>query len=158
MESLSWSLPLQYLLSLSLSLSLLAPLTVLVSLPMSQQESTGVVASPSRPIFLMIATIMLDLVRNLSALRGFGDRHGLKGLVRVIGIVEFDSGIERGTWLAAKKDAGDDGGGHDNPLVLAGIRRSMKEAVCVGKEVEVFEADHRFLLAESGGHNRRSVD
>ena len=42
----------------------------------------------------MVAAVHFDLVRTLSTVRGMDDRCSVMGLVRVIGIFEFDSGFK----------------------------------------------------------------
>ena len=97
----------------------------------------------------MTATSNLHLARTLSTSLGTGDRLGIKGFVRVIGLVEFDPRIKQGAGSAAEKDGDKDTRSDLNSLPLICIRRIIQHSVCIEKEVEVVEADHRFLLEQS---------
>jgi len=127
--------------------SLIACCTVVAVNVAARIDGRDSIAATS-PLSAM-ATIIPDFVQVLSALRGFSDRHGLWGIVRVIELFELDTGIEQGAGSASKKDGGKYTGGHSHSLMLVCVRRSFKDPVCIEKQVEVVGADYRFLLGQS---------
>lgn len=127
--------------------SLIACYTVVTINVAARIDGRDSIAATS-PLSAM-ATIIPDFVQVLSALRGFSDRHGLWGIVRVIELFELDTGIEQGAGSGSKKDGGKYTGGHSHSLMLVCVRRSVKDPVCIEKQVEVVGADYRFLLGQS---------
>ncbi len=73
---------------------------------------------------------------------------GVKGLVRVIGIVEFDLSIKQGARSAAEKNGGKYACRGLDSLPLICICRIIQHPVCIEKEIEIVEADYRFLLRQ----------
>ena len=125
---------------------------VAVTVAVSMVGRAGVVAYFAIRIviaFLMMTAVNLHHLRTLSTIHGMDGSLSVEGgLVRVVRIFEFDSGIEQGTWSAAEVDGGKDTSSNLDPLPLVRICRIIQYSVRVEEEIEVVETNHGFFFRE----------